>query len=95
MIHFIYILKCSDNTLYCGYTNNLYKRIYSHNFSKKAAKYTRIRRPVNLIYFEIFEDKSKALSREFEIKKLNRKQKIGLLYFNKVSFSTSARLISL
>ena len=51
--YFVYLLKCADDTLYCGYTNNLEERIKSHNSSEKGAKYTKTRRPVNLYYFEI------------------------------------------
>ncbi len=80
-MYFVYIVECVDKTLYCGYTNNLEKRLYSHNNSKNAAKYTKGRRPVNLAYFEIFENKGLALSREIEIKKLKRDQKLRLLYF--------------
>ena len=52
-MYFFYIVRCSDNSLYCGQTNNLQKRIDEHNSSKtKSAKYTKIRRPVKLVYFE-------------------------------------------
>ncbi len=77
-MHFIYILKCSDGTLYTGYTNNLEKRIETHN-DGKGAKYTRGRRPVKMVYSEKFHSKSKALKREWEIKKMERVEKINLL----------------
>lgn len=76
---YIYILKCSDNTLYTGITTDLIRRIDEHNSSPKAAKYTRIRRPVELIYSENYEDKSGASKREYEIKQLSRVQKLGLI----------------
>lgn len=76
-MHYIYILKCSDDTLYTGYTNDLEKRIKTHN-AKKGAKYTRGRTPVELLYFEEFEDKSSALKREIAIKKLSREKKLKL-----------------
>ncbi|MBP2025939.1 GIY-YIG nuclease family protein [Peptoniphilus stercorisuis] len=76
-MHYVYILKCSDDTLYTGYTNDLEKRIKTHN-AKKGAKYTRGRTPVELLYFEEFEDKSSALKREIAIKKLSREKKLKL-----------------
>lgn len=74
----VYILACSDGTLYTGYTTNLDKRIIKHNL-KQGAKYTRSRLPVKLVYFEECLDKSQALKREAQIKKLTRSQKLGLL----------------
>jgi putative endonuclease len=73
------MLKCSDNTLYTGITTDLDRRIDEHNNSPKGAKYTRIRRPVELIYSETKEDKSSASKREIEIKKLSRNQKLELI----------------
>lgn len=78
MPYFIYILKCSDNTLYTGSTNDLEKRVLAHNTSKTAAKYTRARRPVKLVYSEKFRTKSRALKREWEIKKMKRVEKLRL-----------------
>ena len=75
----VYILKCNDDTFYTGITIDLDRRIDEHNNSTKGAKYTRIRRPVKLIYSEIKEDKSSASKREYEIKKLSREQKLGLV----------------
>ncbi len=77
MTYYIYILRCVDNTFYTGYTNDLEKRIQTHN-NKKGAKYTRGRTPVRLIHFETFDNKSDALKREYEIKKLSRKEKLKL-----------------
>lgn len=65
---YVYILKCGDNTLYTGWTNNLNKRIQTHA-EGKGAKYTRGRLPVKLVYFEKFEDKISAQKREYAIKK--------------------------
>ena len=76
--HYFYILICKDNTLYCGYSNDLNNRVNVHN-SGKGAKYTRSRIPVKLVYFETFDTKSKALKRECEVKKLNRNQKLKLI----------------
>ncbi|MDL0437292.1 MULTISPECIES: GIY-YIG nuclease family protein [unclassified Niallia] len=72
--HYFYVLLCRDNTYYAGYTNNLEKRIKTHN-EGKGAKYTRARRPVQLIYKEVFTDKSQALKAEYAFKQLSRKEK--------------------
>ena len=74
----VYILKCSDGTFYTGISNNLKARIEKHN-SGKVAKYTKPRRPVNLVYSEICSDKSSSLKREMQIKKLSRQKKIDLI----------------
>ncbi|MAF13773.1 MAG: hypothetical protein CMI53_02675 [Parcubacteria group bacterium] len=75
----VYILKCKDGTLYTGYTVDLSKRVDQHNNSKKGARYTKIRRPVELIYTEIYDTKSEAMKREAEIKKYSRKTKLALI----------------
>ncbi|MDO4813930.1 MAG: GIY-YIG nuclease family protein [Gemella sp.] len=72
--HYTYILKCSDGTLYTGYTTNIRKRIETHN-NKKGAKYTKTRTPVKLYYYEEFLDKSSAMKKEYAIKQLDRKRK--------------------
>jgi putative endonuclease len=77
-MYFVYIVKCSDNTLYTGYTDELEKRIKVHN-QGKGAKYTRGRLPVTLCYFEKVQTKSEALKREISLKKLNRKEKLKLI----------------
>ncbi len=79
MSYFVYILLCKDKTYYTGSTNNLEKRIFAHNNSKNGARYTKARRPVVLKYSEEFRTKSRALKREWEIKKLSRAEKIKLL----------------
>lgn len=73
------MLKCSDDTLYTGITIDLDRRVDEHNNSIKAAKYTRIRRPLELIYSEVHEDKSSAAKREHEIKQLSRVEKLELI----------------
>lgn len=77
-MNYTYILRCADNTLYCGWTNDLSKRLKAHN-SGKGAKYTRTRRPVALAYYEEFETKKEAMRREAAIKKLSRKDKLKLV----------------
>ncbi|MBA3026085.1 MAG: GIY-YIG nuclease family protein [Sulfurimonas sp.] len=73
------MLRCSDETLYTGIARDVNKRLHEHNTSPKGAKYTKIRRPVTLVYSESCEDKSTALKREYAIKKLTRVQKEMLL----------------
>jgi 16S rRNA (cytidine1402-2'-O)-methyltransferase len=75
---FVYVLKCRDETLYTGYTVDLEKRLQKHN-EGKGAKYTRGRTPLELVYMEEGEDKSWAMSRENELKRLTRQQKMELL----------------
>lgn len=82
MPYTVYILKCSDRTFYCGITNDIEKRIDAHNTSSFGAKYTRGRRPVELVYSEESKNKSEALKREIEIKKLTRSEKLKLIKNN-------------
>ena len=77
-MNYTYILQCADGTLYTGWTNNLEKRLAAHN-AGIAAKYTKTRRPVELVYFEEFETKEEAMSREWHIKKLTRAEKLELI----------------
>lgn len=77
-MNYVYILKCKDNTLYTGYTNDLEKRVKTHN-EGKGAKYTKCRRPCKLVYYEECETKNEALSREAQIKKLKREDKLKLI----------------
>ncbi len=72
-----YLLRCADDTLYCGITNDLKKRLSAHN-TGEGAKYTRGRTPVTLLYHECCADKSTALKRELQIKRLSRAQKFAL-----------------
>ncbi len=77
---YFYILRCSDNSLYCGQTNDLERRIKEHNFdSKKSSKYTRGRRPVKLVYFEKFKTMGEAMKREWEVKKWPKVKKETLI----------------
>lgn len=79
MSHFVYILQCSDQTLYVGCTNNLEKRLDQHNNSKSGAHYTKLRRPVVLKHKEEFETLKEARSRESEIKSWRREKKLALI----------------
>jgi putative endonuclease len=77
-MYFLYILQCNDQTLYTGITTDLDRRIKEHNSSKLGAKYTKIRRPVKLVYSQQFINRSEASKEESRIKKLSRQQKIDL-----------------
>ena len=77
-MHYTYILKCKDDTYYTGYTNDLEKRIKAHN-EGKGAKYTKGIGPVELIYYEEYEEKAIARRREWEIKQLSRVEKEKLM----------------
>lgn len=78
MTYWVYILRCADGTLYTGCTNDLSRRLAAHN-AGKGAKYTRSRRPVELVYREEVPDKSAALRREAAIKGLSRGEKLALI----------------
>ena len=77
-MYYVYLLRCGDGTLYTGFTNDLARRLAAHN-AGKGAKYTRGRRPVELVYWESFSNKSSALRREYAIKRLPRGQKLALI----------------
>ncbi len=77
-MNYTYIVRCKDNTLYCGWTNDLEKRMASHN-AGTGAKYTRNRHPVQLVYYETFETKEEAMRREYAIKRLTRAEKMKLI----------------
>ncbi len=77
-MNYTYILKCKDETLYTGWTNDIEKRLEAHN-AGKGAKYTRSRRPVELVYLEQFETKEEAMRREYAIKHMTRRAKLGLV----------------
>jgi len=78
-MYFVYILECSDKTLYTGITTDLERRLDEHNNSVKGAKYTKARRPVELVYSETYENRSEASKREYFIKKMKRDEKKGLV----------------
>ena len=78
MESYTYIVRCADGTLYTGWTNDLTKRVAAHN-AGTGAKYTRARRPVELVYYEVFSSKEEAMHREAEIKSLTRDEKEALL----------------
>lgn len=75
---YVYLLRCADDTLYAGCTNDPQRRLQQHN-AGQGAKYTRSRRPVTLVYLEQAEDHSQALRREAALKRLSRKEKLALI----------------
>lgn len=76
----VYILRCADNSLYTGITTDVERRLQEHNSdNKKGARYTRARRPVDLVYQEQYDDRAEASSRECQLKKLSRSEKIRLI----------------
>ncbi|KAB1197533.1 MULTISPECIES: GIY-YIG nuclease family protein [Haloferax] len=77
-MHFVYVLQCTDGSLYTGYTTDVERRVAEHN-AGDGAKYTRGRTPVELVHVEEYDSKSKAMSREYEIKQLRREQKLSLV----------------
>ena len=81
-MNYTYILRCKDGSLYTGWTNDLEKRIACHN-AGKGAKYTKARIPVELAYYESFQSKEEAMRREWEIKRLTRKEKLALIEENR------------
>lgn len=77
-MNYVYMLRCRDGSLYTGWTNDLEKRLKAHN-SGVASKYTRTRLPAELVYFEEWESKEAAMSREWHIKRLTREEKLKLI----------------
>jgi len=74
-VWYLYVVRCSDGTLYTGITTDVTRRLHEHNVTKKGAKYTRGRRPVELVYWIDFENRSTASKAESRFKKLSRKEK--------------------
>jgi putative endonuclease len=79
MAHYVYVLECSDGSLYTGYTTDPERRVAEHD-AGDGAKYTRGRTPVELVHLETFESKRAAMSREYEIKQFSRRRKERLVF---------------
>ena len=77
---YLYVLRCSDNTMYTGVTTDINRRLDEHNTGSRGAKYTRKRLPVKLIYWVAFSDQSSAQKAEYKFKKMTRKQKEKIIY---------------
>lgn len=80
-MNYTYMMKCADGTLYTGWTTSVEKRLKAHNEGTAGAKYTRAKRPVELVYYEGYATKEEAMSREYAIKQLTRKEKLALMDF--------------
>ena len=80
-MNYTYMMKCADGTLYTGWTTSVEKRLKAHNEGKAGAKYTMAKRPVELVYYEGYATKEEAMSREYAIKQLTRKEKLALMDF--------------
>ena len=80
-MNYTYMVKCADGTLYTGWTTSVEKRLKAHNEGKAGAKYTRAKRPEELVYYEGYATKEEAMSREYAIKQLTRKEKLALMDF--------------
>jgi len=90
---FVYILRCSDGTLYTGVTNDLERRLDKHN-QGRGAKYTRSRRPAKFLYFKKCESRSSALREESALKKLSRKNKMALVKRSRIESAEKPRSLS-
>lgn len=87
--NYMYLLRCADGSLYCGWTNHLEERVRAHN-EGRGAKYTKSRRPVALAYYEEFATKKEAMQREWAVKQLSREQKLRLIADGGQSARTAA-----
>ena len=89
---FLYVLQCDDGTYYTGITTNITRRLNEHNTSSKGAKYTKTRRPVEMVYWTCFKDRSSAQKAEYKFKRLTRKQKeeiINEIHLNSIAVNDS------
>ena len=84
----VYILECSDGSLYTGITTELERRVEEHNSSPKGARYTKSRRPVHLVYAKVCPNRSDALKEEIRIKRMARQEKLELIASSEVPAST-------
>lgn len=81
-MYYLYLLRCSDNSLYCGQTKDLKRRVKEHNDVNSKSKYTRSRQPVKLAYFERYKTVNEVLKREWQIKRWSRSKKEALIQGN-------------
>lgn len=78
-MYYLYLLRCTDNSLYCGQTKDLQRRVKEHNDDDSKSKYTRARRPVKLVYFEKYSTLQKVMRREIQIKRWTKAKKEALV----------------
>ncbi len=81
---FVYIIKCADETLYTGITTDIQRRLSEHNSSEKWAKYTKMRRPVEMVFSQVCDDRSQASKLEYKIKKYTKQQKLTIIATKKL-----------
>ena len=81
---FVYIIKCADETLYTGITTDIQRRLSEQNSSDKWAKYTKMRRPVEMVFSQVCEDRSQASKLEYKIKKYTKQQKLTIIATKKL-----------
>ena len=89
-MNYVYMIRCGDGSLYTGWTNNLEKRFKNH-CEGKGAKYTRGRGPLELVYYEVFEDKKEAMKREYAIKQLKKSEKEQLINYKNDKILTNSK----
>ena len=77
-MNYVYLVRCADGSLYCGWTNDLERRVRTHN-AGQGARYTRARRPVKLVWWEEHDSREEAMSREWHIKQMTRAEKERLI----------------
>lgn len=80
---YVYIIECADGTLYTGITTDIIRREFEHNSSEKWAKFTRMRRPVKIVFIHQADDRSQASKYEYAIKKMTRWNKLGIISWKK------------
>jgi putative endonuclease len=81
-IWWLYVVRCCDDSLYTGISTNVERRVREHNYSKRGAKYTRARRPVELVWSKKYNNRSEAQTAEFNFKKLFHKEKWEIINEN-------------
>lgn len=89
-LHYVYVVRCSDDSLYTGYTTDVERRLREHD-EGEGAKYTRGRGPVELVHVEAYESRSEAMSREHEVKQLRRTEKLKVCESSDTSFQAGAK----
>ena len=85
-MRYVYILECADKTLYTGITTDLQRRESEHNFSDKSAKYTRVRRPVKIVFSQACDDRSQASKLEYKIKQYTKQKKLQIIEKQSIEF---------
>lgn len=85
-MYYLYILECSDKSLYTGITTDVKRRLREHNNSSLGSKYTRSRRPVSLVFSIVFANRTEASKVEFQVKKMTHAEKLELVNLEVIYF---------